>query len=158
MSRFFKSTVAASTAIDASTLIYRTLEPRVVFDGAGVALIAQAAHGADKAVDSERPVTVAHPAFAVADLQHDALVASLHTVAEAMAARAAPVQIVFIENNLPDTASLLKSVPSGAQVVMLDSAKDGVDQIAQYLAGRSNIGAIHVLSHGQVGEVDLGTA
>ena len=154
-----KTTIAAQPKASsgvASPLTYRALEPRVVFDGAGVALIADAVKHQDKVVDTHGPAATADPAHVAIDQQHDSLVAALRGGA-GTAQHDATAQIVFIENNLPDVATLLKDVPQDATVVMLDSTKDGMDQIAQYLAGRSGIGAIHILSHGAAGEVDLGT-
>src|SRR5690606_3034580 len=45
---------------------------------------------------------------------------------------------------------------SGAEVVVLDSNKDGLQQIADYLKDRSDVDAIHLLSHGAEGTVELG--
>ncbi|MDO3651448.1 DUF4347 domain-containing protein, partial [Nocardia mangyaensis] len=45
-----------------------------------------------------------------------------------------------------------------AEVVLLDPTRDGVEQIAEVLAGRSGIDAIHIVSHGSQAELQLGTA
>ncbi len=42
--------------------------------------------------------------------------------------------------------------------VSLDSAQDGLTQIAQALAGQSGIDAIHIVSHGSAGRLYLGTS
>lgn len=42
-------------------------------------------------------------------------------------------------------------------MVVLDATRDGIEQIAESLAGRSDIGAIHLISHGSSGELQLGT-
>ena len=155
------STTSTPSFSATGALSYRALEPRVVFDGAGAAVIAEAVKPADKTVDTTANAHTANPAQSAVDQNHDALVSSLQGAAAAMSkpgAMTGSVQIVFVENNLAGTATLLGNVPKDAEVVLLDSAKDGVDQIAQYLGGRSGIGAIHILSHGTVGEVDLGTA
>ncbi|WP_296950096.1 SwmB domain-containing protein [uncultured Massilia sp.] len=67
-------------------------------------------------------------------------------------------EIVFIDSSLPDFAQLVAAVKAGTDVVLLDASQDGLQQIAQVLAGRSGVDAIHVLSHGSAGALDLGNA
>ncbi|MGL4325736.1 MAG: DUF4347 domain-containing protein, partial [Beijerinckiaceae bacterium] len=45
-----------------------------------------------------------------------------------------------------------------ARVVVLDSTRDGVEQMAAALSGESDISAIHIISHGQSGNLHLGRA
>ncbi len=67
-------------------------------------------------------------------------------------------EIVFILGNLPDIQQLLAGINPGTEVYILDSQQDGLAQMADILAGRSGIDAIHLLSHGGIGELQLGTA
>ena len=39
---------------------------------------------------------------------------------------------------------------------MLDAGKDGIRQITETLAGRTDISAVHIVSHGADGAVQLG--
>lgn len=48
--------------------------------------------------------------------------------------------------------------PEGAEVVFLDPTSDGVDQMAQVLAGRSDLEAVHIISHGEPGALNLGAS
>ena len=41
-------------------------------------------------------------------------------------------------------------------MVFLSQDRDGLEQIAQYLQGRTGVGAIHILSHGEAGALRLG--
>ena len=68
---------------------------------------------------------------------------------------AARVEIIFVDSSVKDIQSFLTG--RNAEVVVLDAGRDGVDQIAQTLAGRTGIFAIHILSHGDAGEIRLGT-
>ena len=68
-----------------------------------------------------------------------------------------PRSVVFVVDNLPKLASLAQSLPSDATVVLLDAKGDGVAQITDWLQGRTGIESVHILSHGQPGEVDLGS-
>ncbi|MEG1325387.1 MAG: DUF4347 domain-containing protein, partial [Janthinobacterium sp.] len=65
-------------------------------------------------------------------------------------------QIFFVFDNLPDWQSLAVAVPQAAELVVLEGAKDGLEQIAAHLQGRSGIDALHILSHGESGRVQLG--
>jgi Ca2+-binding RTX toxin-like protein len=64
--------------------------------------------------------------------------------------------LFFIDSTLPDRAAILASLPRGAEVHLLDPSQDGLTQIAATLQGRHGIDAIHILSHGSTGEVQLG--
>jgi len=67
-------------------------------------------------------------------------------------------QVVFVFDDLPDWQTLAAAAPEGAEVVVLDGTKDGLDQIAAHLQGRSGIEALHILSHGEAGRVQLGSS
>ncbi|KIQ23265.1 hypothetical protein RT97_25870 [Variovorax paradoxus] len=67
-------------------------------------------------------------------------------------------QIVFIDPGISDVSTLLQGIDPSAEVVFLDSRSDGLSQIASALNGRTDIGAIHILSHGDPGELRLGNA
>ena len=73
--------------------------------------------------------------------------------AEASASRH---EIVFVESNVADYRTLLNGVKPGAEVHVLDAAQDGLARMAQILRGRGGIDAVHVLSHGSEGALQLG--
>jgi ELWxxDGT repeat protein len=64
--------------------------------------------------------------------------------------------ILFIDSSLPDVATLSQSAAIGTEVHLLRSGEDGIDQITQMLLGQRGISAIHILSHGASGGVQLG--
>jgi hypothetical protein len=66
-------------------------------------------------------------------------------------------EIVFIEDNVADIETLIAGIGSGKEIVILDATRDGMHQIAQALAGRSGIDALHIVSHGSEGAVSLGS-
>ena len=68
----------------------------------------------------------------------------------------APVEVVFIDSAVTDIADLLAGVRSTANVYLLDSNSDGVEQMAEILSQYQNVDAIHILSHGREGEIRLG--
>ena len=63
---------------------------------------------------------------------------------------------VFIDSRVADIDSLLLDLPSDGEVVIINGASDGLDQIVASLQGRSGIDAIHIISHGSSGSVALG--
>ncbi|WP_227812762.1 Ig-like domain-containing protein [Massilia sp. IC2-477] len=65
--------------------------------------------------------------------------------------------VLFVEDNIPDLQSFLAAVRAGVEVIVLDSTRDGLAQIAASLEGRSDIGALHIVSHGSAGEAHLGS-
>lgn len=69
-----------------------------------------------------------------------------------------PSQIVFIDGALANIDELLAGLAPGVQAVVLDPTRDGVAQIAAALAGVSGLAAIHIVSHGAEGMLQLGAA
>ncbi|MFS8970991.1 DUF4347 domain-containing protein [Synechococcus sp. 'PEA 65AY6A-5F PE A'] len=65
-------------------------------------------------------------------------------------------ELVFIDQALPDLAILLAGIRPGAEVVLLDPNRDGIEQITEALRGRKGIKTLHILSHGQAGSLSLG--
>jgi hypothetical protein len=66
-------------------------------------------------------------------------------------------EIVFIEDNVADYQSIAANAGAGRQVVILDSSKDGLQQIADAMKGLSGIDALHVVTHGSEGKIGLGS-
>jgi Domain of unknown function (DUF4347)/Putative Ig domain/Bacterial Ig domain len=159
------------------------LEPRMVFDGAAVAtheaVIASidAAHSMPvvdasiKAVDATPHVDAAKdiaPIIAapvIVDAPKDAglIKSSILTLRPDVAVDAKPLtEIVFIDGSLENVNKLVddvtKQLGDNAKVIVLDSTKDGVDQIAATLASNKGVSTVQILSHGSAGNLYLGTA
>lgn len=66
------------------------------------------------------------------------------------------LQILFIDAAVTDVATLLASVDPSIEVVQLSANEDGLAQIARALDGRTDIGALHIVSHGAPGALVLG--
>ena len=82
------------------------------------------------------------------------------TIAEAVQSSA--VELVVVDSSLPDYQSLIDQLTSGNssqsnyEIHLLDPASDGISQISQLLEDRSAISAVHILSHGASGQLNLG--
>ncbi|MEG4326756.1 DUF4347 domain-containing protein, partial [Microcoleus sp. herbarium5] len=64
--------------------------------------------------------------------------------------------IAFLDSALPDHQTLRNGIAAGTEVITLDAARDGVVQITEALANRSNIKSIHIISHGRPASLQLG--
>ena len=69
-----------------------------------------------------------------------------------------PTQVFFIDGAVPDSASLIASLPPDAIYFILDTDHDGLQQIADLLYGYSGLDAIHLISHGAAGSLQLGNS
>ncbi|MDY0961659.1 Ig-like domain-containing protein [Massilia sp. CFBP9026] len=81
---------------------------------------------------------------------------SSQTVPE-LAIAAARKEIVFIDDQVPDIEVLVRGFGADKEIVILDSGQDGLRQIADALAGRTGIDALHIISHGAEGRIALGS-
>ena len=66
-------------------------------------------------------------------------------------------EILFIESNVPDSHILLEDIPRMVEVVLLDAKQNGLNRMAEILSTRRNLDAIHIVSHGSVGSLHLGS-
>lgn len=117
------------------------LEQRFMFDGAGAADAAHAVADGATATDAAADTAGA--------LRHALM-------AEATPATSPRQEVVFVDSQVPNLAELLAGLSGNAEVVLLDASKDGLQQMADYLQGRSGLDAIHLLSHGADGTVQMG--
>ncbi len=68
------------------------------------------------------------------------------------------VTVAVIDAAVETPGAILAGFDPGTDVVHLDPNRDGVAEIAEALAGRTDIDAIHIFAHGSDGAFDLGTA
>ena len=66
-------------------------------------------------------------------------------------------EIVFIDTNVDDFQTLMEGIDPNAEVILLDSTRDGIEQIAEILGERRDVDAVHIISHGDSGELRVGT-
>ncbi|MBS0454415.1 MAG: DUF4347 domain-containing protein [Proteobacteria bacterium] len=133
-------------------LYLQPLEPRVLLDAAAARTAQEAAHAPAPEPAAQAPDNHAALVDALSAVQQD------RAAPQAPAAEAAHTQVYFIDRQVSDAQGLAQSLPPGAEIHFIERNVDGVQFIAQTLQGRTNIDAVHILSHGEVGEVELGTA
>ncbi|MBK9947788.1 MAG: DUF4347 domain-containing protein [Nitrospira sp.] len=66
-------------------------------------------------------------------------------------------EVVFVDPTVPNYQDLLSGMDPNIEVIMLDGGQDGIEQMAGALSGRTDIDAIHIISHGTEGQLQLGT-
>lgn len=113
------------------------LEPRVMLAGDAGAVVADA---------------VAAPSAEVAEVIPGPAV---NETADAAAERVDGSAIVFIDAAVSDFEALADGVTENAEVVLLDADQDGMAQISRALARRCNVRAIHLVTHGQAGGIEV---
>ena len=64
-------------------------------------------------------------------------------------------KIIFVDTSLEDYQSLIRD-KNGTEIVVLNENASGIEQITKALAPRTEIEAIHILSHGSEGSLKLG--
>lgn len=74
----------------------------------------------------------------------------------------ARLELVFIDTTAEDYQQLVDDLLANAdpdrelEAYLLDASRDGVEQISEILAGYDDVDAVHLVSHGREGQVNLG--
>ena len=130
-------------------LFLLALEPRIMFDGAGAVT-------AEKPFrESQEPRDWAQPTpFTDTEVQ-----ATSPDITELLGDYQPPEskELLFVESNVADYPSLLGDMAPGVEVHLLNSHRDGLQQMAEVLAGRHGIEALHIVSHGSKASLNLGS-
>jgi len=136
------------------------LEPRIVFDGALPVVAAdmvetKTADTASTDVSAVAPATTNTPSESTLPPAENAQQErELIDGTFALAGQDSNV-VVFIDSAVEGLQNFLLDHPQ-ADVVLIDGGSDGMEQIAAALEGRTGIEAIHILSHGSSGQLNLG--
>ena len=68
-------------------------------------------------------------------------------------------EIVFVDPTVRDFQTLIDGIENpNARVVLLDPNRDGVQQVAEVLKQYKAVDAVHIISHGSEGQLDLGSS
>jgi|GEM_PF-5070794 len=125
------------------------LEPRFVFDAAAVTTLAEAddeKRAGDRANDGEEPSDDGSDAASLAEA------AGL----EPSDRGAGRVEVVVVDPTVENAGAIVAGLPAGIEVLILERNDEGVAAIADALAGRHDIDALHIISHGEAGRLMLG--
>nr|WP_225908554.1 Ig-like domain-containing protein [Pseudomonas lactucae] len=143
-----KSRVTEGTHTPASPMIM-FLEPRMLFDGAVAATVADAAQpDAQPTAEAAKTPTADQPADTHAPQGQ----------VDATQAAVPGKSVLFVDSRVKDSASLLQGVAPGTQVVQLEASKDGLQQIADYLDSHQGVSSVQIIAHGNAGDLWLGNS
>ena len=128
--------------------LYEQLEQRILFDAVPDASLELL--GIDNAED---PFALQVDSQNVADATPSA------SEGEAIQQQASR-EVLFVDKAVKNYEPLVAKLMEATELTVrfLDSHSDGVEQIAATLEAMTNISAIHLVSHGDDGTLDLGTA
>ena len=133
-------------------LFARALEPRFMLDGAALAT----------AIDAAPPPAEAPAAETAEQNSTETLVASLAPTDPDAGPTGSEIvsggEITFVDSGIENFEQLIRGLPEGMEVIIIDSTRDGISQISEALAGRSGLSAIHIVSHGDDGTAQLGNS
>ena len=141
------------------------LESRIMFDGAAVATAstvstAQVAQNqaevSHSAVDGASADTA--PAAPTSESQPTTGDVALFDALAAYDPSVARQEVVFLSPSVLDYQQLLDGISPNVEVHILDPTRDGVAQMAEILAGRTGIDAIHLIGDGTEAEMHLGAS
>lgn len=66
--------------------------------------------------------------------------------------------LAFIDPSVEDSSSLIAGLLPRTQAILLDSQRDGIEQISEILKGYRQLQTVHIISHGSPGCVYLGNS
>ncbi|MCG6953390.1 MAG: DUF4347 domain-containing protein, partial [Betaproteobacteria bacterium] len=148
------------------------LELRMLFDGAAAATVEQQQDASDPLPDFQDATQPADTQSVAADAQvqpgtaevseaslTDQLTDSSFSdfLALDSAASTSGHELLFIDPKVTDYQQLVDLAKPNVEVVVLDPLRDGLQQITETLEGRTDVTAIHVVSHGMAGKLYLGS-
>lgn len=119
--------------------VFMALDPRILFD---VAFLAKGAEAVQSTITPGNP-----------GIKGKASTDSTHTDFSDQD----PLRLSGLSLSAPSNRNVMeKSNPAG-EVILLDFTRDGIEQIIEALKGRTDIDAIHLISHGNQAGLRLGT-
>ena len=135
------------------------LEPRVLFDAAGVATAAQVAHqpAGQPAAQAADPIAKALADHVLPADPTASAPAPTQVRAADPSQNGGKMEVVFIETSVADYQKLADGVRAGVEVDIIDGGQGGLAQMAKWAESHSGYDAIHVLSHSGEATLYLGT-
>ncbi|MGI9287981.1 MAG: DUF4347 domain-containing protein, partial [Pseudomonadales bacterium] len=138
-----------------SPLLFEELEPRVLFSADGLGALASATD-----------IPGAYPAAHVLEIDSDfkvgaAIEQRTHNQGSDSSVQQR-LELVFVDSNTPDYELLVGDLIGQEdenrrfEIIMLDANCDGIEQITDVLGQYNGIDGVHIVSHGDAGQVQLG--
>ena len=67
-----------------------------------------------------------------------------------------PAAVVFVDGEIAELDVFLESIPESSEIVLLNPDRDAIEQISATLANRQGVQSIHLIGHGQAGQIAFG--
>ncbi len=67
-------------------------------------------------------------------------------------------QLYFIDQAVFDVETLIKQLPINTIYFIINTERDGLKQIADMVSSYTDLDAIHIISHGSTGTLQLGNS
>ena len=125
--------------------IISALEQRVLFDGAAVAT-------AVDVLDDSSFATTLNDSVTTNDVTNNSAENSVHEAQAVQGFERPRREVAFVDVTVKDYQTLVDGVNEGVEVYLVSS----LDEIKTTLSSQTNIDAIHILSHGNTGEINVG--
>ena len=132
-----------------------SLEPRLMFDAAAAATASEVA--SEQVAQEQAEAAVSSDSAADSRTTDQAESQGVLDAIATYNPGESRTEVVFVDPTVPNYQELLSGMDPNIEVIMLDGGQDGVEQMATALSGRSGIDAIHLISHGSAGQLQLGT-
>ena len=81
-----------------------------------------------------------------------------HDASAALSADIESSALIVVDTGIEGYQDLLADLEPDTEILLIDAHENGLQKLADYVQGRDDISAIHILSHGDQGEFSLGSA
>ncbi|MCF6777926.1 DUF4347 domain-containing protein [Thiotrichales bacterium 19X7-9] len=135
--------------------IMQPLEPRFMFDGAAIAT----ASGADAL--SETEANELSTAFHINDnvTPSDSVLELIESEVFSHSKEYSVFkEVVIIDSKVANPQDIIKNISRKASVEIINAQADGIAQLTQILSKYNQLDAIHIISHGSSGSLNLGNS
>lgn len=132
-----------------------SLESRLMFDAAAAATASEVA--SEQVAQEQAEIAVSSDSAADSRTAESNETQGLLEAIATYSPGESRAEVVFVDPTVPNYQDLLGGMNPNSEVIILDGGQDGVEQMATALSGRTDLNAIHLISHGDAGTLQLGT-
>ncbi|WP_440994435.1 DUF4347 domain-containing protein, partial [Cysteiniphilum litorale] len=138
-------TDAENAKLQSQPLLLQELEPRIMFDGAFVASV--------DTIDEPSNIAFDMPAWQADksnDIENDFGLSYVESNYHAIK------EVIIIDASIEDPHTILQNIQREAAIEIILEHQDGIEEITKLLEKYSQLEAMHIISHGAIGELQLG--
>jgi hypothetical protein len=163
LDRVLGSVTPRHPATPSRALDLSELEERILLSASPVMVVAEMADAASANSMTAEMATIDTTTADSSSQAHSSSIEQSGSSVTTDPSQVATRELVFLDTSVEDYQQLLDDLwanddPSREiEVVLLSSSRDGIEQISEALATRSDLDAIHIVSHGTDASVKLGS-